>query len=84
MRWIDKIKIFFKAQGMPKYQNMYLSKNLGVGSAMRIEGSGDIVTVKNCYYDPDLASYVYWVHVNGVMIPVAEKNLQTIESEDLL
>lgn len=83
MRWLDKIKLFFKQQGMPKYQNMYLGKNFGVGCAMRIKNSGELngtVVVKNCYYDCSLASYMYWVCANGVMVPVPEKNLELIES----
>ena len=83
MRWLDKIKVFFKQQGMPKYQNMYLGANgFGRGGSMHIKNSGKLngaVEVKNCYYDTELASYVYWVCANGIMVPVPEKNLEVIQ-----
>jgi len=75
LRLWDKLKNLFKAQGMPKYQNLYLRKG---GGKLRVKHGGGIGVVKNCYYDPKLASYIYWLDANGVMVTVPEKNLEAI------
>ena len=73
---MDKIKASFRAQGMPKWQNIYLGKGDG---EMRIKGGGGIVVLKNCYYEPRLGCYMYWVEVGGVGVTVPECNLIEIQ-----
>jgi hypothetical protein len=75
MRWLDKIKIFFRPQGLPKYQNLYLGNG---GGKLRVKNGGGIGIVKNCYYEPKLGSYIYWIEANGVMVTVPECNLEPI------
>lgn len=73
--WHKFVNIF-KAQGMPKYQNLYLGEGNG---NIAIKYSGEIVIVKGCHYSPSLASYIYWVEANGVDIPVPESYLEPIK-----
>lgn len=75
MRLYDKIKRSFRFQQMPKYQHLYLRKERG---QLRIKNGGGVATVTNCYYDPHLASYMYWLDANGVMVVVPECNLEPV------
>lgn len=76
MKIIDKLKVLLlKGQGMPLYQNLYLGDG---GGKLQVKNGGGIGIVKNCYYDPALASYIYWLDANGVMVTVPEKNLEPI------
>ncbi len=72
---LDKIKAAFRSQGMPKYQNLYLGKGDG---KLRVIYGGDIGIVKNCYYEPKLGSYMYWLDFNGAMVTVPEMNLEPV------
>ncbi len=76
MRLWDKFANLFKAQGMPKYQNLYLGDGC---SNIMISYSNEIVSVKGCHYSSSLASYVYWVEANGVSVPVPERYLKPIK-----
>ncbi len=74
-----KLKQFTKGQGMPKYQNMYLGKERG---RMQVKNGVGVVKLVNAYYDPVLASYIYWVDANGVMVTIPECNLEETTSEN--
>lgn len=74
-RWWSSIKNKFKVQGMPKYQNLYLGS---IGGKLQVKHGGGIGIVKDCYYDQSLASYIYWIDANGIMVTVPEKNLEEI------
>lgn len=78
MKILDKLKNIFKGQGMPKYQNLYLGNGRG---KLRVKNGGGIGIVKNCYYDPKLASYIYWLDANGIMVTVPERNLEPVPSK---
>ena len=75
MKILDKLKALFRGQGMPKYQNLYLGN--GSGKLQVINGGG-IGVVKNCYYEPKLGSYIYWLDANGVLVTVPECNLKPV------
>jgi len=72
---LNKIKVRFKAQGMPKYQNLYLGKG---GGKLRVKNGGGVAVVRNCYYEPKLGSYMYWLDANGVLVTVPECNLEEV------
>ena len=75
LRMWNKLTNIFKAQGMPKYQNLYIG---GGGGKVRVKNGGGVVVLLNCYYESNLASYVYWCDANGVMVLIAERNLEAI------
>lgn len=54
----DRIRILFKPQHMPKYQNYYLGDD---NKKVKIRGSKTEVTVRNAFYDRTLGTYMYWV-----------------------
>jgi hypothetical protein len=64
-----------KPQGMPKYQNLYLGQG---GGKVRVTQGGEAI-VTGCFYDPDLASYMYWLDANGESVLVPEKYIKPID-----
>lgn len=54
----DKLRILFKPQQLPKYQDYYLG---GKKEKVKIRGAKTEVTVRNAFYDPSLGTYLYWV-----------------------
>jgi len=75
----DSVKKLFKAQGMPKYQHLYLSSLSGQPRGkLQIKHGGGVGTVMNCFYEPKIASYVYWLELNGEMACVPELFLEEI------
>ena len=73
MKVVDKLKLIFKGQGMPKYQNLYLGKG---GGKLKVKHGGSVGIVTGCHYEPKLASYIYWLDFNGCMVPVPESYLE--------
>jgi hypothetical protein len=72
----DKFTNVLKAHSLPKYQNSYLG---GGGGKLRVKNGGGVVIVKNCHYNPKLASYVYWCNAGGVMVTIPECDLEPVQ-----
>ena len=68
----DKLKLLRKYQGLPKYR--YLSPNKE-DVKVRVYSTEDVGYIQSVHYSPELASYIYWVSVDGVVTPIPESYL---------